>query len=163
MPRMRLKNFSSPRKTFCATDIDGTRLFSWNTMLMPRPSASAGDWKAVGSPSNSIVPLVGPVTPAMILVSVDLPAPFSPTSAWISPASSVKSTSLIAGTPRYSLVTLRISMSGAISQPSDPPSVTPTIALQPRLAASSRPSTSIALVMPWRVPSARLWKLDSGW
>ena len=32
-------------------------------------------------------------TPAMIFISVDLPAPFSPTNPWISPGNSAKSTS----------------------------------------------------------------------
>ena len=38
-------------------------------------------------------------TPAMIFISVDLPAPFSPTRPWISPARSAKSTSRSAATP----------------------------------------------------------------
>ena len=41
---------------------------------------------AIGSPSSRIVPLSGWWTPARILTSVLLPAPFSPTSAWTSPA-----------------------------------------------------------------------------
>ena len=40
---------------------------------------------ATSTPSTVIVPEVRVTTPAMTLVSVDLPAPFSPTSAWISP------------------------------------------------------------------------------
>ena len=37
-------------------------------------------------PSSSIVPSSGATTPAMILISVDLPAPFSPSTAWMRPA-----------------------------------------------------------------------------
>ena len=40
---------------FCATVIDGTRLFSWNTMAMPRSRASSGDFGETGWPSTSIV------------------------------------------------------------------------------------------------------------
>ena len=45
-----------------------------------------GPWITVGSPSSRMVPLSGWWTPARILTSVLLPAPFSPTSAWTSPA-----------------------------------------------------------------------------
>src|SRR4029078_6242212 len=44
-------------------------------------------------------------TPVTTLISVDLPAPFSPSSAWISPARSVKSTSCNARTaPKLLLI-----------------------------------------------------------
>src|SRR5579871_6851300 len=46
----------------------------------------------VGRPSNSIVPESGALTPAMILASVDLPAPFSPTRPRTRPAAIEKST-----------------------------------------------------------------------
>src|SRR5512134_2420530 len=46
-------------------------------------------------------------------MSVDLPAPFCPTSAWTSPASSEKSTSKRTRPPGKSLVMARISNSGA--------------------------------------------------
>jgi len=60
--------------------------------LQRRPGAAA-------TPFTSIVPEVNATTPAITFVSVDLPAPFSPTSAWISPRRSSKSTFSIAGTP----------------------------------------------------------------
>ena len=41
-------------------------------------------------PWTSIVPSSGRWAPVMTLISVDLPAPFSPTSAWTSPASQVE-------------------------------------------------------------------------
>jgi hypothetical protein len=37
-------------------------------------------------------PASGWTTPAMILISIDLPAPFSPSTAWILPRSQAKST-----------------------------------------------------------------------
>ena len=42
------------------------------------------------APSSIIRPSSGATTPAMILISVDLPAPFSPSTAWTRPASTVK-------------------------------------------------------------------------
>jgi hypothetical protein len=44
-----------------------------------------------------------------MFISVDLPAPFSPNSAWISPARTCKSTASLATTPGKSLVMPRIS------------------------------------------------------
>ncbi len=52
---------------------------------------------------SASLPSVSDTTPAMTLVRVDLPAPFSPTSAWISPSARLKSTPSIAGTPPYEL------------------------------------------------------------
>ena len=46
------------------------------------------------SPPNVIVPESGGWAPARILSSVDLPAPFSPSSAWISPGATARSTSI---------------------------------------------------------------------
>jgi len=45
----------------------------------------------------------------MTFMSVDLPAPFSPTTAWISPARTARLTSLSAFTPGNVLVMPRIS------------------------------------------------------
>src|SRR5271167_4009247 len=84
-------------------------------MAMPALRASLGTAKVVGLLLRSMVPDVGATAPATILVNVDLPAPFSPTRAWISPVSSAKLTSLTAATPRYSLVIERISRSGLIA------------------------------------------------
>src|SRR5882724_11870979 len=59
---------------------------------MPAARASTGLWKWTGRPSSSIRPPDGGKLPAMILTSVDLPAPLSPMSPTISPQSSAKST-----------------------------------------------------------------------
>ena len=48
---------------------------------------------------NVVPALSGCTTPARILIRVDLPAPFSPISAWISPGAMLRSTPLSAGTP----------------------------------------------------------------
>jgi hypothetical protein len=55
---------------------------------MPASRASAGPWKSAGSPSTSTLPVSGRVTPASRRTIVDLPAPFSPTSARTSPGRS---------------------------------------------------------------------------
>src|SRR5947208_16136594 len=62
---------------------------------------------ASGCPSRSAVPASrtspasGTTPPPSTFTSVDLPAPFSPTSAWISPARTSKSTASSARTPGY--------------------------------------------------------------
>ena len=62
---------------------------------MPSFCAACGDCEArPSSPANSIVPASGGCAPERILRSVDLPAPFSPSSAWISPGATSRSTSL---------------------------------------------------------------------
>ena len=50
-------------------------------MPMPCAMASAGEEKLTSSPSTSMVPSSGFCTPYRIFISVDLPAPFSPTRA----------------------------------------------------------------------------------
>src|SRR5688572_18636869 len=50
--------------------------------------------------------------PASSLIRVDLPAPFSPHNAWISPACRSKLTSLSATTPGKRLVSLRAARTG---------------------------------------------------
>ena len=54
---------------------------------MPSFCASMGLVTSTVAPFSVSVPRVGRWTPARILAKVDLPAPFSPRSAWISPAS----------------------------------------------------------------------------
>ena len=58
----------------------------------PRSSASRGERSATCSPSSSSRPASGASTPATIRPSVDLPAPFSPTSAWIDPRATLSDT-----------------------------------------------------------------------
>ena len=52
-------------------------------MPMPCAMASEGVEKVTASPLTSMVPSSGFWTPYRIFISVDLPAPFSPTSAWM--------------------------------------------------------------------------------
>ena len=54
---------------------------SWKMQTMPAFVASAGERNVTVRPASSIVPEFGCTTPAMILIKVDLPAPFSPRTA----------------------------------------------------------------------------------
>src|SRR6185437_13491016 len=66
---------------------------------MPAACASRADRKCVSLPSSRKRPENSGCTPAMIFISVLLPAPFSPTRPWISPGRSAKSTPRSASTP----------------------------------------------------------------
>ena len=67
------------RSTFSPTVKVGTRLRSWWTTLMPRLHrlARVADVGRLGRRGDRC-PMSGRSTPLMILISVDLPAPFSP-------------------------------------------------------------------------------------
>lgn len=69
-----------------ATVRSGTRLISWNAVWMPSRWASDGHAIAAGAPKTRISPELGRIRPESSLTVVDLPAPFSPSSAWTSPA-----------------------------------------------------------------------------
>src|SRR5215470_4350242 len=97
-----------------ATERSGISDSSWKTQAMPAARASDGAAKAIGSPSSSIRPSSGGMTPAMILIRVDLPAPFSPSTAWIRPARTVRSAPAKACTPPYRFETPRASNSGPL-------------------------------------------------
>src|SRR5664280_252671 len=83
-----------------------TRASSWKMIAMPAFSLSRVPVNCSSAPLNIIAPVYDPkgYTPARTFISVDLPAPFSPTSAWISPRFTLKLTSLSALTPENSLV-----------------------------------------------------------
>ena len=84
---LRRKSPSTPIQTFSSTVCGPTTSTSWNTGTTPASSVARGDltWSR-RRPAISIVPLSGRCTPARILTSVLLPEPFSPTTAWTSPA-----------------------------------------------------------------------------
>src|SRR5271166_3256964 len=65
------------------------------------------DW-----PPRRISPASGAIIPDKTLIMVDLPAPFWPTSAWISPRPSTKATPSSASTPGNCFVRLRTSSAG---------------------------------------------------
>jgi hypothetical protein len=86
---------------FSAIDSSGTSASSWWMMMMPSFSLSAMPLKRRSSPSKWIAPVYEShgYTPLSTFMSVDLPAPFSPTTAWISPARTPRLTLLSAFTP----------------------------------------------------------------
>src|SRR5919108_5865876 len=87
--------------------------------MMPTPAACAacGCANETSWPSIRIVPASGGYTPARIFIRVDLPAPFSPTTAWISPACRSRSTPCSTSTPTKLFVMPRISSSGSDIDP----------------------------------------------
>src|SRR6267378_934298 len=80
-------------------------------MLMPSCCAARGVGMSTSAPFRRIRPASLWYTPARIFISVDLPAPFSPTSAWISPARRSKRQLRSAWTPGKSLLIPSISTS----------------------------------------------------
>src|ERR1700746_3508003 len=73
-------------------------------MAMPAARASRLERKRVSRPSSMKRPENTGCTPAMIFISVLLPAPFSPTRPWISPGESAKSIPRRASTPPKAFV-----------------------------------------------------------
>src|SRR5262245_59505715 len=71
---------------------------------MPARCASSGVANNTGRPSTRMLPASGEWTPETILMSVDLPAPFLPSSACRSPAAISKRTPLSAWTPGNDLL-----------------------------------------------------------
>ena len=77
----------SPSTTFSHTRSSSTRLKCWWTMPMPR---SAAPLRVVDAHRSSVAPRScrrrAATSPISTFISVDLPAPFSPSTPWISPA-----------------------------------------------------------------------------
>ncbi|KUM26474.1 hypothetical protein AU467_21290 [Mesorhizobium loti] len=76
---------SRPKKMLAATSRFSNRLSSWCTKAMPEPMLASTVSPSCATPSTVTVPLSGRVTPPRIFISVDLPAPFSPTRPITSP------------------------------------------------------------------------------
>src|SRR3954471_12614159 len=70
---------------------------------MPKARAAAGSSRATAVPATTIVPPSGVSAPVMMRINVDLPAPFSPTSACTSPGCRSKDTPRSAWTPAKAL------------------------------------------------------------
>ena len=71
---------SRPMKTLPAASRLSSRFSSWCTKAMPAPIAPATVIASRSAPSIRMRPRVGATTPPSTFISVDLPAPFSPTS-----------------------------------------------------------------------------------
>ena len=77
---------------FSTTVSASNREKCWKTMAIPRRRAAAGLAMTTGRPRQRSAPAVGCSAPYMILTRVDLPAPFSPSRAWIWPGRSFRVT-----------------------------------------------------------------------
>ena len=75
----------------------------WYTVPIPSSSATRGDEIVVPFPSIRIVPESGRIRPERIPISVDLPAPFSPSRQCTSPRRRVRLTRSLASTPGNAL------------------------------------------------------------
>jgi hypothetical protein len=82
-------------------------------MRMPSASASAGRSMLTGCPSSRTSPLSGLSAPESTRISVDLPAPFSPTSASTRPGATANEMSRMAGLPSK-LFLMRLTVSSGI-------------------------------------------------
>src|SRR5215469_2787303 len=103
-----------PRIMFSATVSGRTSRKCWWTMKIPASCASRGERKRHGAPSSSTCPSSGRYRPVRTLQRVVLPAPFSPSRAWISPGSTSNSTRLFATTPGKRFVMSRAATTGAL-------------------------------------------------
>ena len=81
---------------FCSTVKSCTSMKCWCTMPRPRLRALVEVSIRTGLPLSKISPEVGCSRPYMMFIRVDLPAPFSPTMAWISPRRTSKLMSSLA-------------------------------------------------------------------
>jgi hypothetical protein len=101
-----------PANTFSATVRSSNTVGSWYMATIPSACAARGPPIERGSPSTSTAPASGETTPVRIFTSVDLPAPFSPTSACVLAGAIANETSSTACTPPYAFETPRSSTSG---------------------------------------------------
>ena len=125
-----------PRTRFSATDRSGNEIGSWWISVMPSRCATIGLGISTGSPLSFSVPRVGRCTPARILAKVDLPAPFSPSRAWISPRLRSRSTSRSTSICANDLLMPRAAISGVSAAASAMLSVPPARASRGRSASA---------------------------
>src|SRR5437667_263512 len=88
------------------------------TSATPRATIACGDNAAIGSPRNSMAPCLGLSTPAMVSMSVVLPAPFGPSTQVMEPSRTSSDTPFRASIFPYAVTrstTLSISRSAQIS------------------------------------------------
>src|SRR5438034_5746944 len=81
---------------------------------MPEPCAARGELRWTGCPSTKTRPVSGRCSPSSTRISVDLPAPFSPISAVISPALKATDTSRSACTAPKRLLTPSTETTGPV-------------------------------------------------
>src|SRR5580700_7778624 len=84
-------------------------------VVIPNRSASFGELRRTGPPSQTICPSSGPHSPAMVLTMLDLPAPLSPTRAVTFPVGISRSTLVRAWTAPKDFDTPRNASSGVVA------------------------------------------------
>ena len=95
------------RNRFSATLRPITSVIVWYAMPSPSSIAALADAVVSCSPAISTTPSSGTTVPLAMPSNVDLPEPFSPSTAWISPARTSSDTSSLACTGPYRLETPR--------------------------------------------------------
>ena len=93
------RRLSPPSRIFRPIENSGTIKTSCGTTVMPSRDASLGRVTTTQLSPTKKSPSSAACTPLRILMSVDLPAPFSPSKAWISPRFRSRSTPSSAVTP----------------------------------------------------------------
>ena len=83
--KIRPSTASTASMTLLSPDISGAIEETWKVRASPRRARAAASRSSIGRPSKAMVPASGRISPTICLMSVDLPAPFGPISAWISP------------------------------------------------------------------------------
>ena len=106
---------SRPSTTFSQTRSGGTSRKCWWTAPMPAPMAARGSPGGTSNPDDRTVPESCRYRPQAMFTRVDFPAPFSPTSARTSPASTERETSSTAATPAKRLVMPCNSSAGSVT------------------------------------------------
>src|SRR5262245_42705790 len=86
---------------------------------MPRRTRTCGGKPVMSRPSSRIRPSVGRKTPVRRLLSVVLPAPLGPISAWRAPRSIASDTPLVAIVPSKRFSSPTVSSTAAIGSPRD--------------------------------------------
>ena len=100
-------------------------------MPTPRPSAARGESMRTSRPSTRMRPASGCVIPERTLISVDLPAPFSPSRQCTSPARIARLMSSFATTPGNALVMPISSTAGASAPAVEPASCCRSVVTSP--------------------------------
>ncbi len=104
-----------PSATFSATVIRGMVVKCWCTMPIPRAIAWAGERGQPSCPCVDICPASGGIMPKAMRMSVVLPAPFSPRSAWTVPGSTVSAAPFSAQSdPKYLVTPERCNAGGRV-------------------------------------------------
>src|ERR1700722_10537016 len=81
--------------------------------MSPRATIAAGFSCSMAAPSNTTAPLRARTMPEMVRLSVDLPTPFEPSTATISPGSTFRSTPHSTSVSPYPAHSARMSRSGS--------------------------------------------------